>query len=89
MNNIREIEVGGKTLKVREESFSINNEDWNSYDLKGGTSVHAKLTAIKIFRVLDDEGNPKFSPLGEPQVIVRHQVQIAASEPQSDKKEVP
>ena len=83
-----EIDVGGETLKAREESFTNSNEVWSEYKLGSGTTVRARLAVLKIFRVLDEEGNPKFLS-GEPHVIVRHQIQIVASdvpEPQIGKE---
>ena len=74
-----EIEAGGETLKAREESFTSSNEEWSEYKLESGTTVRARVTVLKIFRVLDEEGNPKFLA-GEPHVIVRHQVLIVASD---------
>ena len=83
-----EIDVGGETLKTREESFTISNEEWSEYKLENGTTVRARVTVLKIFRVLDEEGNPKFLA-GEPYIIVRHQLLIVASdgpEPQIGKE---
>ena len=74
-----EIDVGGETLKTREESFTSSNEGWSEYKLESGTTVRVRVTALKIFRVLDEEGNPKVLA-GEPHVIVRHQVLIVASD---------
>ena len=74
-----EIDIGGETLKAREESFTSSNEEWSEYKLESGTIVRARVTVLKIFRILDEEGNPQFL-LGEPHVIVRHQIQIVARE---------
>ena len=76
---VRQIDVGGQSQDVREESFESGTEHWNEYNLANGERVRIKLVVHKIFRLLDAEGNPKFSAEGDPEVAVRHAIQVSAS----------
>lgn len=84
---IRKQTIGGQIRNAQEESFDTTREDWNTYELESGTKVRVKLSVQKIFRLVDDQGNPLFSADGDPEIAVRHQVQIVASggpEPMSE-----
>lgn len=84
-----QLEIRGQTRKAREESFDATREDWNTYVLESGTEVRVKITVLKIFRLLDDEGRPVYSEDGDPDVVARHQVQVVTSrgpEPIADKE---
>ena len=50
--------------------FTVKNEEWNEYNLDDGTTVHLKTPAIRIFRLLDDDGEPSFTDEGEPELFV-------------------
>ena len=76
---IRQIEVAGRQRKGREEAFEADQELWNVYKLASGDRVRIKVVVHKIFRVVDDAGNPLFTPEGDPEIIVRHQIQVSAS----------
>ena len=78
-HNIRQMEVEGRTRNVREESFDADKECWNVYNLANGDTVRIKVVVHKIFRALDADGNPAFTADGDPEVVVRHQVQVSAS----------
>ena len=77
--SIRQMEIDGRTRNVREESFDADKECWNEYSLANGDNVRIKVVVHKIFRVLDEDGNPAFTADGDPEVAVRHQVQVSAS----------
>ena len=78
MGRKTQIVVDGNPLDVREEDFEIVREDWNEYKLLDGGTIRAKMTMQRIFRVLDEKGNPAYTPDGDPHVIVRHSVTIVA-----------
>ena len=76
---VRQIDVAGRTQNVREEAFEVEKEHWNEYKLANGDRVRIKVVVHKIFRTLDAQGNPAFSAEGDPEVVVRHQIQVSAS----------
>ena len=79
---MRKLDIGGKSLKVQDESFTMIQEDWNEYELeKSGIRVRAKLVVQKISQILNEEGSPAFSPDGDPQIAVKHQVVLTVSAP--------
>ena len=80
MGRKTQIRVDGNLLDVREEDFEIVREDWNEYKLLDGGNVRLKTTVQRVFRVLDAQGNPKSSPDGDPEVIIRHNTQVVAIE---------
>ena len=84
-HNIRQMDVDGRTRNVREESFDADKECWNEYKLANGDKVRIKVVVHKLFRALDADGNPAFTGDGDPEIVVRHQVQVSASGgPESD-----
>ena len=72
--------VAGKEYEVREESYDVIREDWAEYLMASGVRVRVKPQVVKLFRILDDNGQPAFTPQGDPFVIVRHQVVLVSSE---------
>ena len=70
----------GEERDALELDFEIQAEQWNEYKLLDGGRVRLKTSAIKILRVLDTEGNPAYTPDGDPLVWVRHSTYIASSE---------
>ena len=78
--NIRQMEVDGRIRNVREESFDADKECWNEYKLENGDKVRIKVVVHKIFRALDSDGNPAFTGDGDPEIVVRHQIQVSASD---------
>lgn len=69
----------GVTRKVMEMDYVAEKEEWSIYELEDESVVKMRVTAGKIFRVLDDKGNPQFNPDGDPFFIVTHNVQIISS----------
>ena len=80
MKPMKKIRVGDREVNAREEDFEIVREEWNEYKFLDGGSVRVKTTVARIFRVLDDEGQPVYDQDGDPQVVVRHNTQIVAAE---------
>lgn len=71
--------VGDHQIDAEEKNFNVVHEEWNEYMLEDGTVVKVKTTPVKMFRVLDDQGKPSFTPDGEPSVLVKHQTIAVAS----------
>jgi hypothetical protein len=64
------ITIDGKEVSVREEDFEIAKEDWAEYKLLDGGTVRVKTTVTRIYRLLDEQGQPAFHPDGQPQTWV-------------------
>jgi len=62
--------IEGKEVNVREEEFELVKEDWNEYKLLDGGTVRVKATAMRIYRLLDEKGQPLFHDDGQPQMWV-------------------
>ncbi len=67
-------------MTVREQDFETVREEWNEYRLLDGGKVRVKVSVNKLQRVLDEAGQPAFTPDGDPQVIVQHAVLVSASD---------
>lgn len=79
MPNIVKVIIGGVEFNAIEQQFEIAKEEWSEYKLFDGGVIRLKTTAQKIFKVVDANGNPAFTPDGDPNVLVRHQTQVVAS----------
>ncbi len=80
MRPIVTMKVGDREVKGIEQDFEIEREDWSRYKLLDGGVVRLKTTVAKIFRQVDDQGQPQLNPDGSPAVIVRHKSDIASSQ---------
>lgn len=80
MGRKTQIRVEGNLVDVTEEDFEIVSETWNEYKLLDGGNIRVKTTVGRIFRVLDDDGKPRINDDGDPAVVVRHNVQIIATD---------
>ncbi len=74
----------GQEVSAQEVKFDTIEEPWCIYRLEDGTQVRLKTTVLKMFRVLDDDGNPAYTPEGDPFIIVRSSRQVTASKPQEE-----
>lgn len=70
----------GITRKIEELDFDIVKEDWSEYQLSDGTYMKMKTVVLKVFWVLDDQGNRTYTPDGDPNLLVRNSNQVIASE---------
>ncbi len=80
MPRIIKVKVGNVDRDAYEVDFEIGREEWNEYKLVDGGRVRVKTTVQKIARLLDAQGKPEFTPDGDPNVVVRHNTQVIASE---------
>lgn len=72
--------ASGEVVTAQEVEFDILKQPWAKYRLSTGETVRVRVNAARMFRVLDDEGEPAFTPSGEPWVVVRHTTYITASQ---------
>jgi hypothetical protein len=70
----------GVELPARELDFEPVKEAWSEYKLEDGGKVKIRATALRIFRVVDDQGKPAFQPDGQPFVIVTQSGQVVATD---------
>ena len=70
----------GEELDAIELDFETHKEEWDEYRLLDGGRVRLKTSALKIFRILDPDGNPAYTPDGDPFILVRHSTQIVSTE---------
>ena len=70
----------GSERDVLDMDFAIRKEEWNEYSLDDGTTVRLRTFAVRIFRVLDDEGKPAYTAEGEPELFVRHNTTVIGAE---------
>lgn len=62
--------VNGKEQNVIELDFETTREEWNEYKLLDGGSVRVKTVVQRIFRVLDEQGNPTSNEDSSPNVAI-------------------
>ena len=79
MAKIINLKVGEEEYDAEEVAFEIAEEGWNKYKLTDGGEVRTKITVAKIFRVVDDKGDPTLTGDGDPMMVVRHNTAIVTS----------
>ncbi len=72
------IKVDDEEKEAIEVDFEIAREEWNEYLLADGGRVRIKTTPLKVFRVLDEHGEPALTSEGDPFIYVRYNTQIVA-----------
>lgn len=72
------VRIEGTDRNAIEVDFEIAREEWNEYVLADGGRVRIKTTPLKIFRVLDEHGEPALTAEGDPSIYVRYNTQIVA-----------
>ena len=60
----------GSERDALEVDFTVKSEEWNEYSLDDDTTVRLRTSAVRVFRLLDDDGEPSFSAEGEPELFV-------------------
>ena len=80
MAKIHKVRLGSSEFDAIEQEYQIASEDWNKYKLLDGGEVRVKLTVSKIYRIVDDKGHFLSDQNGDPRVIIRHKVDVSASE---------
>jgi hypothetical protein len=72
---------GGPPLSAIEVTYETVREEWNEYALADGGRVRLKTIVQRIYRVVDESGEPQFDPAtGDPQLVVRHGTIVSPSE---------
>ena len=77
---IIKINVGNQERNAIEADFEIVGEHWNEYRLLDGGRIRMKTSALRIFRLVDDQGNPTSNREGDPEFVVRHNTQVVGME---------
>lgn len=72
--------ANGEERDAIELDFEVQKEEWDEYKLLDGGRVRLKTSALKMFRVLDTQGKPDYTPDGDPLIVVRHNTQIVSTE---------
>lgn len=81
MTRVTKVQIAnGEERDAVELDFEIQNEQWDEYRLLDGGRVRMKTSAQRMFRVLDEHGNPAYTPEGDPFILVRHNTLIVAME---------
>jgi hypothetical protein len=69
----------GRKIRGYEIDFEPDKESWGEYHLGDGTKLRVKHTVIRVFRLVDENGDPAFDENGDPEVFVNGAIIVAAS----------
>lgn len=69
----------GQVVDAVEVSYSIVKEEWNEYEMADGGRVRVKASVQKMLRVLDANGKGAVTEEGDPQVLVRSNIEVVSS----------
>lgn len=75
-----QIDESGAYHDAIELDFETTKESWNLYRLTDGGHVRMRTVPVKMFRLLDENGQPASEPNGEPRIVVQHQTTVTAFE---------
>jgi len=68
----------GSKVRGVEVDFDVVKEDWNIYKLPDGTEFRAKNVLVKVFQLVDAQGNPLHdAATGEPELFVDSKITVA------------
>ena len=70
----------GSSVNVIESDFQAIKELWNEYELPDGTKLRVKNIVMKVFRVVDKDGNQLYDATGDPQVIINGTLAVTTKE---------
>ena len=76
---IVQIKSGNQIVNAIEQEFGINREEWNTYKLMDGGTVRLKTTLLKLFHVVDKDGNLQYDPDGNPVLVASHRADVVAT----------
>ena len=76
MSRIVKIMAGSQEVNAIEVDFEIGREEWSDYKLLDGGTVRLKTTVNRIYRVVDEQGNPRYNPDGSPFLVVAHKSDV-------------
>ena len=76
---IIKVKSGSQELDAMEADFEIGREEWNQYKLLDGGTVRVKTTVSRIYRVVDEQGNPRYNQDGSPLIVVAHKSDVVSS----------
>lgn len=74
------LSLGDTEVSGVEQDFEISREEWNEYKLLDGGVVRLKTTVQRIYKIVDDDGNPTYNDQGEPQMLIRHKSDVVTRE---------
>ena len=66
------VKAGNQVFDAIEQQFEVGKEEWNEYKLLDGGTVRIKITAHRIYRIVDSEGNQMYDEVGEALEDVNH-----------------
>ena len=72
--------TGGQEVVGEEISFEPVRESWSVYRLDDGSYLKVRALVGRVFRVVDEEGNPTYLDTGDPFMVARNRVEIVYSE---------
>ena len=78
MPSIQKFRMGDQDVDAIEVGFEIKKEDWNEYELTDGGFVRVKTTVTRVYRVIDEQGNPRFNSDGSPMLGVNHKTDVVS-----------
>lgn len=68
----------GRNVRGYELDFTVKEEGWYEYTLEDGTTLRVKHVLLKVFQIVDDNGNPSIVPTGEPEILITSSATVVA-----------
>lgn len=81
MPQMRQFPVGdGREMNGIEIEFDPKREQWNEYELRDGGRFKMRVTVQRVFQLLDENGQPAKSPVGDRMLVVESNNQLVIQE---------
>ena len=77
MAAVQKVIINGNEALGVEVDFDIKHESWDEYQLLDGGVIRVKSTVIHIFRVVDEDGQQRYTEDERPMYVVRSKQEVA------------
>ena len=77
MPNIEKLPNGSFAI---ERDFEIDVEPWSAYKLLDGGKIRVRTAVLKIYQMVDVDGNPVYDPAGQPVYGAAHKTDVVFSQ---------
>lgn len=69
----------GSVIRGILTDFEVIKEEWNEYTLEDGTNLRVKTVLVRALQLIDDDGQPRRTPDGDPEIFINTSITVVAN----------